>query len=390
MPTVEELNQLKETENLYNNNLFRLQTDELLAEIQIKNKRKKTLSSLLEELQTILNNLPEENYLLSKNKECPYKTDQDLHIKLLAPDAMETFGLYEINSLPGPDLICNLNLQIPKSCFNVRDYLNNRYLVKRWCYLHYIAKNLKKFPIKWNYHENNKLLPILTVNQNKVLVNIYPTPPEDYFKPARFLPNVNNMKINLFEEFHFENDELLKDFGTVYYNCAHLHDVTLNRNWNFIKKTLDEQKNVKDGLKILQVWLKQRELQPITQFCVYLTVYLFIKKRINGFMSSYQIVRNFWNFICTNELKTNLSSICNTNSISSDTLSQFQKYFDTILLDESGCFNVGSFIHNSIYVKLRKECEISLNLLDKSTISTFDSLFITKLPFQLQFDLILT
>lgn len=40
-PTVEELNQLRETENLYHSNLFRLQIEEILNEVKLKEKYKK-------------------------------------------------------------------------------------------------------------------------------------------------------------------------------------------------------------------------------------------------------------------------------------------------------------------------------------------------------------
>ena len=44
-PTVEEINQLRETENLYHGNLFRLQIDELLANNKMKDKHKKSFES---------------------------------------------------------------------------------------------------------------------------------------------------------------------------------------------------------------------------------------------------------------------------------------------------------------------------------------------------------
>lgn len=40
-PTVEELNQLRETENLFHSNLFRLQIEEMLNEIKVKEKYKR-------------------------------------------------------------------------------------------------------------------------------------------------------------------------------------------------------------------------------------------------------------------------------------------------------------------------------------------------------------
>jgi len=39
-PTVEELNQLRETENLFHSNLFRLQIEEILTEVKLKDKYK--------------------------------------------------------------------------------------------------------------------------------------------------------------------------------------------------------------------------------------------------------------------------------------------------------------------------------------------------------------
>ena len=44
-PTVDELNQLRETENLFHSNLFRLQIEELLANTKIKEKHKKSFDS---------------------------------------------------------------------------------------------------------------------------------------------------------------------------------------------------------------------------------------------------------------------------------------------------------------------------------------------------------
>lgn len=40
-PTVEELNELRETENLFHSNLFRLQIEEMLNEIKVKEKYKR-------------------------------------------------------------------------------------------------------------------------------------------------------------------------------------------------------------------------------------------------------------------------------------------------------------------------------------------------------------
>lgn len=88
---------------------------------------------------------------------------------------------------------------------------------------------------------------------------------------------------------------------TPYYNSIILHDLTMkihSENMKIIK----EYPNLRDGIILLKIWLTQRGLSKgctafngyvITMFILYL---LSIKK-LNTFMSSYQIIRNAWNYL---------------------------------------------------------------------------------------------
>lgn len=67
-------------------------------------------------------------------------------------------------------------------------------------------------------------------------------------------------------------------------------------------KIIKEYPNLRDGIILLKIWLAQRDLTKgfesfngyvITMFVLYL---LSIKK-LNTFMSSYQIVRNVWSYL---------------------------------------------------------------------------------------------
>lgn len=51
-PTVEELNQLRETENLFHSNLFRLQIEEILSAVKLKIKYKKLFEAWYEKFET--------------------------------------------------------------------------------------------------------------------------------------------------------------------------------------------------------------------------------------------------------------------------------------------------------------------------------------------------
>jgi hypothetical protein len=59
-------------------------------------------------------------------------------------------------------------------------------------------------------------------------------------------------------------------------------------------------------------------------------------------------------------------------------------------LDITGCYNVTAFLNSGVYKKIKSECGIAFKLLDDGGINAFHSLFITKLPVELQYDLVLT
>lgn len=405
-PTVEELNELKETQNLYNNNLFRLQIEELIKEVKIKNKHRNVFQAWFDSFKTLINELPEYNIALSdikvKNKKKlkeedkfingiandGLKCDQDCVLKFTKPEKCEIFGLDSVNALPGPKLHVNINLTMPRECFNVKDYLNNRYFVKRYYYLsyirYYIKQKLENTDVDWSYHNNNKLLPILQIKLGeKISVKILATPTENYFKLSRFLTDINNVKMNVF------NSGEITETATIFYNSSVAHDATLALNNSFIHENVSEILNAQEGIKLIYILLVQRGLLEDfnEDLVLYFITYLIMKKRINKHMSSYQIIRNFWNFISESDLvKDPITLADNTKP---EILEGFRDNFDVTFLDRSGCYNVTAFLNIEVYNKIKNECAIAFKLLDDGGINSFHSLFITKLPFELQYDLIL-
>ena len=66
-PTVDELNQLRETENLFHSNLFRLQIEEMLNEVRLKNKYKKLFDIWFKKLKETIESIKEtEEYQVCK------------------------------------------------------------------------------------------------------------------------------------------------------------------------------------------------------------------------------------------------------------------------------------------------------------------------------------
>lgn len=58
-PTVEELNQLRETENLFHSNLFRLQIEEVLSEVKLKTKYKALFEIWFKKLKAAIESIEE-------------------------------------------------------------------------------------------------------------------------------------------------------------------------------------------------------------------------------------------------------------------------------------------------------------------------------------------
>lgn len=66
-PTVEELNELRETENLFHSNLFRLQIEEMLNEIKVKEKYKRLFDIWFKNFKKNIESIKEtEEYKVSK------------------------------------------------------------------------------------------------------------------------------------------------------------------------------------------------------------------------------------------------------------------------------------------------------------------------------------
>lgn len=66
------------------------------------------------------------------------------------------------------------------------------------------------------------------------------------------------------------------------------------------KKLIKEYPNIRDGIILLKIWLCQRELirghNAFTGYVITMyVIYLLRTKKLNTFMSSYQIIRNVWN-----------------------------------------------------------------------------------------------
>lgn len=86
---------------------------------------------------------------------------------------------------------------------------------------------------------------------------------------------------------------------TPHYNNTIMFDLITLRTNILTAEIVKEYPNIRDGIILLKIWLKQRQLcnnfesfngHIITMY----VLYLIYTKKLNTFMSSYQILRNTW------------------------------------------------------------------------------------------------
>lgn len=386
---------------------FTLQTQELLEETKISNKLKKGLSGWLEEFQKFQNadkifTTSNESKLFKKiEKQLKNKIfcDQEVCVKFVKPESIGTFGLYKINALPNCNIETNIHVTIPKKFLNVKDYLNNRYFVKKYFYLMYIAEYLKSqnmcSSIKCAYYNENVLLPYLVLcpsNLKKVTINLFAIPEQNYFKGTRYSPDVNNIKAQVFKK---EIGEIsnIGELPTTFYNAALAYDVSLVENNVFVENLFSTSNNIQEGIKLIIIWMNRRKIMGSSTYSIdiiiYIMAYLVSKGNINQIMTPEQVFRNFLHFILTTDLTKTPLSI--SNDLSEEELMKYKSAFDIVLMDKTGYYNTTSFLHLNTYLKIRHECKLAMNILDQpESTNSFANLFLTDVPVYLQYGAIIT
>lgn len=404
-PTVEELNQLRETENLFHSNLFRLQIEEVLNEVKLKTKYKTLFEMWFKKLKVAIESIEEtEEILLGNNNlsdklgvciPLPHVPEETRYVfKFLKPSNISVIGSYNSGCILGPIVTVDVMVEMPAGLFQRKDYQNYIYFRKKATYLAFITSAIgselaesKKF-IGDNLRPSLKLQPIGRLNK-KIDVIIHISTQETSFKLNRFLPEKNSVRPAWYFDKSLEDASLPP---TPHYNSLILGDLVMLR-INSEAQVIKEYPNLRDGIILLKIWLRQRKLDKgydgftghiITMFVIYL---LRIRK-LNTFMSNYQIVRNVWiclaqenwckNGITMSEEKDNQKQV-----------SHYHNFYDCVFLDSTGYYNFAATLSKDTFSWIQREAELCLNHLDNIHVDSFQALFMRSVPFQRAFDQIL-
>lgn len=415
-PTVEEINELKEASNLYHSNLFKMQIEEMLKEVnKVQNKHRAFIDEWLVNFNKFLKKLPpgEEKQNLS-DLSWLKKIKLPLDISFLG-ETKGTFqfvvpkksavivGSQKLGTILGNQLIVDICIEVPKLFYQKGDYLNMIYHRKRALYLCYILQQLqKKCPDlakqqEFTYVRGNPLKPALLLSnpgKNKhVTFAIHLTCDEDTYKLVRFIPLRNNVRSGIIKGTPemAESDQ----FATPHYNSSILEDFVLLRNEKYIFSAFEGKQNVRDGIILLKIWLKQRGLdQGYSDFSGYVTTiliaFLIHSRKLNYNVNSYQLVRIVWTYLANSAWNVQGKGLTihvkESGEQNQPNLEEFHKYFEVVFTDSSGFLNLCANMSEDVYKRIRLEAKIALELLDNPSVNSFQCLFMSKIPLYLQYD----
>ncbi|XP_033110721.1 nucleolar protein 6-like [Anneissia japonica] len=405
-PTNDELNLLKETENVYHSNIFRLQVKELLKEVILKGKRKKQLDDFLHSLNQKLLKLKDvkikdatETSWLPSNIRLPVmfkKSQVKGKLVLSKPSSIKVVGSYLLGATIKPMLNVDVAVTCPEGFIQPKDHLNFQYHHKRAIYLAYIAAKLHQWPEidQLKFSSDHHMTPVLKMTPkgkigNSVIINIRPCLEEGVFDAATLQPSRGHISKKWF------NSSLEKppdNFpATPHYNSSILRDIGLQQHLRILFEAALDFRGMTDAIILLKIWLHQRQLDKgygsFNGFIMsMLVVHLLNIKRLNKIMSANQVFKNVLSYLATTNWTESGISINKVFQEGLPSLANFHAHFDVVFIDSTGYLNLCADVNKHVYEEVRKEAELAVRILDDKICDSFQCLFMTPLPFTARFD----
>ncbi|EGC33351.1 hypothetical protein DICPUDRAFT_154593 [Dictyostelium purpureum] len=439
-PTSDEIQNLKETQFLFNSNLFRLQINELFKEIKIDYSKLSSLESALHQIKTAIEKIPEQDVDITEDnisavKLFDFNGGEGLSVHYSRPSSIDVVGSFMSRSVIKSNPNVDMTIEIPLSSLSSKDANDFKYFTKRNLYLLKVANELKKHPRfsdlsfkNFNDDSNKQIIVIKpkedpkTGSKTKFQIRIIPTIPKELFNIyTKFNPNISciflesekdNIKIQTFKENDsiYENNESKKveddsktkkkrSFDEIkrspFYNNSILEDILLNDHMQLINEKCENAPVLVDTMLLVKLWLDLKKIPTVNSFHLsMLLIHLYNNGRINKSMSSYQAFRMLMVFISKEiSSKSVIFMKLSQDAISSGSIKQnqyfeeFEKLYPVALVDDTGLLNVWSSVSSWGLRQLILESRLVLENLDSG--NGFEEIFMTKFHFYTEYDLVL-
>uniref|UniRef100_A0A8C9XK30 Nucleolar protein 6 n=1 Tax=Sander lucioperca TaxID=283035 RepID=A0A8C9XK30_SANLU len=403
-PTAEELNQLKEAESLFHCSLLKMQMEELLKEVALSERRKQQIDSFIQTVTKLLRTVPESpevevsdlSWLSSAVKVpfllVPKTTKGKFH--MTPPASVDLIGSYPLGTCTKPRVMVDLAVTIPADVLHPKDVVNQRYPRKRALYLaglaQYLASSSDIGSMLYSCLHGNRLRPVLLLtppgkDSSSFIVRVHACPPPGFFKPNRFHPQRNNIRTEWYTGLQTsQSGKISSEPPTPHYNSSVLGDLLPRAHLQFLSAVSSQCSAFADGVALLKVWLRQRELHQgagcFNGFLASMLIaYLLTSHRISNSMTAYQLLRNTLNFLASTDLTVNGISLAKDPD-STPSLAEFHDAFQVVFVDPSGHLNMCADMTACTYKQLQHEASVSMQFWDNPTVDGFHSLLMTPKP----------
>ncbi|KAK5871329.1 hypothetical protein PBY51_004214 [Eleginops maclovinus] len=402
-PSAEELNQLKEAESLFHCSLLKMQMEELLKEVALSERKKQQIDSFIQTVTMLIQTVPESpevevsdlSWLSSEVKVpfllVPKATKGKFH--MVPPASVDLIGSYPLGTCTKPRIRVDLAVTIPADVLHPKDVVNQRYPRKRALYLaglaQYLASSSEIGSMRYSCLHGNRLRPVLLLtppgkDSSSFTVHVHACPPPGFFKPSRFHPQRNNIRTEWYTGLQTSQSEGTEP-PTPHYNSSVLGDLLPRPHLQFLSAVGSQCSAFTDGVALLKVWLRQRELDQGTGcfngfLASMLLAYLLNSHRISNSMTAYQLLRNTLNFLATTDLTVNGISLAKDPDSSAPSMADFHNVFQVVFVDPSGHLNMCADMTACTYKQLQHEASVSMQFWDNPTVDGFHGLLMTPKP----------
>ncbi|KAI7865088.1 Nrap protein [Spinellus fusiger] len=407
-----ELEGMKETAELFKSNIFKLEIEELLAEVSAKYEHHKALEKALHHIKAVFDVIPDgkemllhdfKKDMLKKNKiETPFPhpqpaVDANYKFAFKRPVAMHIVGGYALKAVAKLKDPFNVDVavEMPESVFQEKDSMNHRYFYKRACYLAVLAHAIKKsnlgLKLEFSTLNGDMRKPVLLVKptqdksevdftKTKCVIRIMPCISSQTFPVPRLAPGRNNVRSKE------DENETLKP--TPHYNASLLMDTTFTSNLAFLYQHSKACAAFKDSMVLAKTWLHQRGLTSTHEYHSGFNAFLFSmltgyllqggktgtgKKLANGH-SSYQLVRGTIDFLATHDFKQDPVFIGHSDR-EEFSVTAFSENYDVVIVDISGTVNLAAKMTLAALSQLQHEAKLAMAYFNDTT-DRFEALFL--------------
>ncbi|KAF8866077.1 pre-rRNA processing protein-like protein Utp22 [Acephala macrosclerotiorum] len=401
----------------YKSNLFKLQVDELLAEVQPNyEKRLSGVNEALRKLKTLLEGIEDREPVsvseaaksLHKSHKItiPFpdpKPDKNVAYKLAysKPSNINVVGSYALKNMVKTEGVLSIDMVVamPSSIFLEKDYLNYRYFYKRAYYLACIAAGLQdkvkdEFGLTFEYLHGNTLQPILVArlkseddakSDKGYEIRIIPAAPASFFSETKLRPDKNAIRPK-----DNQADQTNSFPPTPFYNATLQVDCNLEPYLKLLHASSKQSPGFKDACVLGRVWLRQRGFSSriseggFGQFEWAALTALLMKgggpkghSVLSPGYSSYQMFKALLQYLSSNDLanKPLYYETENVTNIKSNL---------PMIYDGPRGQNLLFKMTTCSYRVLREEVKTSLEMLNDATFDQFESTFIIRTSQQLQ------